>query len=242
MAKCIEGRHSGLMSSVMTPKRKESDSGAHSWRSEWGISRGKMWERENQWWHELCIWEIYFQRVLIPWSKYKCKCTIKKIRSIFKIKTIGLETYINFLICSFFDSISPLSEGQGKQVYSSLPWSQFYRQQVVVVDQRELLWKELIKAELTVGLVVLFSEDAFWQLCQAESTHKVLRVKLVPHGTDAAASDGLPTAMAEGPLPVMVMEFTEWTAIQFKEGARRKAAEAVLWIEWMQTREMHVKG
>lgn len=55
----------------------------------------------------------------------------------------------------------------------------------------------------------------------------MLRVKLVPHGTDAAASDGLPTAMAEGPLPVMVMEFTEWTAIQFKEGARRKAAEAV---------------
>lgn len=57
----------------------------------------------------------------------------------------------------------------------------------------------------------------------------------MPHGTDAAASDGLPTVMAESPSAVMVMEFTEWTAIQFKEGARRKTTEAVpthkaLWV------------
>lgn len=70
-------------------------------------------------------------------------------------------------------------------------------------------------------------EDAFRQLCQTESTHKVLRMKLMPHGTDAAASDGLPTVMAEGSSAVMVMEFAEWTAIQFKEGARRKTTEAV---------------
>lgn len=110
-----------------------------------------------------------------------------------------------------------------------------------MADQRELLWKELIEAELAVGLVVLLSEDAFWQLCQAESTHKVLRMKLVPHGTDAAASNGLPAAMAEGPSALMVMEFTEWTAIQFKEGARRKTAEAVLRMEWTQKKEMHIK-
>jgi hypothetical protein len=39
----------------------------------------------------------------------------------------------------------------------------------------------------------------------------------------------------------MVMEFTERTAIQFKEGARRKTTEAVLRVEWTQTKEMHVK-
>lgn len=101
--------------------------------------------------------------------------------------------------------------------------------------KEELLWKELIEADLTVGLVVLLSEDAFRQLSQAESAHEVFRMKLMPHGTDAAASDGLPTATTEGPSALMVMEFAERMAIQFKEGARRKTTEAVptdkaLWV------------
>lgn len=52
-------------------------------------------------------------------------------------------------------------------------------------------------------------------------------MELVAHGADAAASNGLPTAMAEGSSAAVVMELTEWTSIQFKEGASRKAAEAV---------------
>lgn len=53
-------------------------------------------------------------------------------------------------------------------------------------------------------------------------------MELVAHGTDAAASDGLPTSMAEGSSAVMVMELTEGTSIQLKKGASRKATEAVL--------------
>lgn len=56
----------------------------------------------------------------------------------------------------------------------------------------------------------------------------MLRVELVAHGTDAAASDGLSTSIAEGASAVMVMELTERTSIQFKEGASRETAEAVL--------------
>lgn len=55
-------------------------------------------------------------------------------------------------------------------------------------------------------------------------------MELVAHGADAAASNGLPTAMAEGSSAAVVMELTEWTSIQFKEGASRKAAEAVLGV------------
>lgn len=53
-------------------------------------------------------------------------------------------------------------------------------------------------------------------------------MELVAHGTDAAAGDGLPTPMAEGSSALMVMELTEGTPIQFKEGAGRKTAKAVL--------------
>lgn len=54
-------------------------------------------------------------------------------------------------------------------------------------------------------------------------------MELVAHGTDAAASDGLPTPVAECSPPLMVMELTVRTSVQFKEGAGRKTAEAVLW-------------
>lgn len=47
------------------------------------------------------------------------------------------------------------------------------------------------------------------------------------HGTDAAAGDGLPTAVAECSSALVVMELAVRTSIQFKEGARRKTAEAV---------------
>lgn len=87
--------------------------------------------------------------------------------------------------------------------------------------------EELGEARLTVGLVILLPEDALRQLCQAECAHKVLRVELVPHGADAAASDGLPTSTAEGSLALVVMQLTERTAIQFIEGTSRKTTEAV---------------
>lgn len=60
----------------------------------------------------------------------------------------------------------------------------------------------------------------------------------MPHGTDAATSDGLPTPMAEGSSALMIVELTEWTSIQFKKGASRKTAEAVLEME--KRKGMHV--
>lgn len=55
----------------------------------------------------------------------------------------------------------------------------------------------------------------------------MLRMELVSHGTDAATSDGLLTSVAEGPLALVVVQLTEGTSIQFKEGASRKSAEAI---------------
>jgi hypothetical protein len=94
---------------------------------------------------------------------------------------------------------------------------------------------------LAIGLVILLPEDALGQLCQAESIYEVLRMEPVPHGTDAAASDGLPTSVAESSSAVMIMELTEWTSIQFKEGASRKTAEAVLRVERRQKRNAYIK-
>lgn len=59
----------------------------------------------------------------------------------------------------------------------------------------------------------------------------MLGVELVTHGTDAAAGDGLPTPVAERSSAVMVMELTEGSSIQLKEGAGRETAEAVLGVE-----------
>lgn len=61
-------------------------------------------------------------------------------------------------------------------------------------------------------------------------------MELVAHGTDAAAGDGLPTAVAECSSALVVMELAVRTSIQFKEGARRKTAEAVLG-EWGKEKE-----
>lgn len=56
----------------------------------------------------------------------------------------------------------------------------------------------------------------------------MLGVELVAHGTDAAAGDGLPAPVAECSPALMVMELTIRTSVQFKEGAGRETAEAVL--------------
>lgn len=56
-------------------------------------------------------------------------------------------------------------------------------------------------------------------------------MKFISHGTDAAPSDGLLTSMAEGPLALVIVQLTEGTSIQFKEGASRKSAEAILKVE-----------
>lgn len=113
-------------------------------------------------------------------------------------------------------------------MYSVFSWFKFYSWSEGSVGWPRLQWEELFEAGFTVDLVTLFPEDSLWQLCQAESTHEVLGMELVAHGTDAAAGDGLPTPVAERPPAVVVMELTEGPSIQLEEGAGRETAEAVL--------------
>lgn len=91
----------------------------------------------------------------------------------------------------------------------------------------ELEREELSKAWLTIGLVILFSENALGKLSQAECTHKMLWVKLAPHGTDATASDGLLTPVADGSLPLMVVPLTERLPVQLKERGCGESLETV---------------
>lgn len=121
-----------------------------------------------------------------------------------------------------------------------LSWFKLYKEPEEAVDQLVLQGEELIEARLTIRLVILLPENALRQLCQAESTHKVLRMELVPHGTDTTTSDGLSTSMAERSPAVMVMELTEWTSIQFKEGTSRKTGEAVLGVERRERKGMQM--
>ena len=55
--------------------------------------------------------------------------------------------------------------------------------------------EELDEAGVAVRLVVLLLEGALVQLLQAESADKVLRVKLLEHGRDAAPRDRLLAAV-----------------------------------------------
>ena len=94
--------------------------------------------------------------------------------------------------------------------------------------QLRLHREELVEAGVAVRLVILLLEDPLGQLRQAESAHEVLGVELVAHGADAAAGDGLSAPVAEGSSALMVVELTEGTPVQFKEGAGRKTTKALL--------------
>lgn len=86
------------------------------------------------------------------------------------------------------------------------------------------LTKQLVEAAVAVGFVVLLLERALVQLLQAEGTDKVLRVEFAEHGGDAAPSDGLWAARAQGAsLRVVVrlavrqaLVIKEWTALERK--------------------------
>lgn len=80
---------------------------------------------------------------------------------------------------------------------------------------------------MAVGLVVLFFKSAFVELFQAEGTDKVLRVKLLGHRGDTAAGDGLLTARAQGAAALVVVHFTVWLTVMFKETSIYKRGEAL---------------
>lgn len=81
---------------------------------------------------------------------------------------------------------------------------------------------------MAVGLIILLLEGAFVQLLQAESTHKVLWVELLAHGSDAAAGDGLLAAGAQRATPLVVVRLAVWLAVVVKEAAVNERCEALL--------------
>lgn len=81
---------------------------------------------------------------------------------------------------------------------------------------------------MAVGFVVLFFKCAFVELFQAEGADKVLWVKLLGHGCDAAPRDGLLTAGAEGAAALVVVHFTVGLAVMLKKASVHKRGEALL--------------
>lgn len=81
---------------------------------------------------------------------------------------------------------------------------------------------------MAVGLFILLFEGALVELLEAESTHKVLWVELLPHGRDAAARDGFLTAGAQRAAALMVMSLAVWLPVVVKEAAVYEWCEALL--------------
>lgn len=71
-------------------------------------------------------------------------------------------------------------------------------------------------------------KGAFVELFQAEGTDKMLWVKLLGHGCDAAPRDGLLAAGAEGAAALVVVHFTVGLAIVLKKASIHKWGEALL--------------
>lgn len=90
------------------------------------------------------------------------------------------------------------------------------------------LTEEFDEAAVAVGLFVLLFEGALVELLEAESTHKVLWVELLPHGCDAAARDGFLTAGAQRAAALVVMSLAVRLPVVVKEAAVYEWCEALL--------------
>lgn len=90
------------------------------------------------------------------------------------------------------------------------------------------LTEQLDEAAVAVGFIVLLFKGAFVELFQAEGTDKMLWVKLLGHGCDAAPRDGLLAAGAEGAATLVVVHFTVGLAVMLKKASIHKRGEALL--------------
>lgn len=99
----------------------------------------------------------------------------------------------------------------------------------------EILAEELDEAALAVGFVVLLFECALVQLFQAEGADEMLGVKLLAHGSDAAAGNGFLTAGAERAAVLVVMSLTVRLPFMLEETTVHKWSETLpadktLWV------------
>ena len=81
---------------------------------------------------------------------------------------------------------------------------------------------------MAVWLLILLLKGALVELLEAEGTHKVFRVKLLVHGSNAAACDGFVAASTQRPSLGMVVCLTEWHAVMVVETATSKRCVALL--------------
>lgn len=100
--------------------------------------------------------------------------------------------------------------------------------------------KELVKASVAIGFVVLLLERALVQLLQAKGAHKVLRVELAEHGGDASASDGLRAAGAQWSSLGVVMCLAVRESFVVKEGAALERQPTIL--KWEKEGDSSVSG
>lgn len=71
-------------------------------------------------------------------------------------------------------------------------------------------------------------EGALIELLEAEGTDKMLRMKLLAHGCDAAARDGFLTARTQRPAAGVIMNLTVRLTVVLEETAVDKGCEALL--------------
>lgn len=107
------------------------------------------------------------------------------------------------------------------------------------LHRRAMVWcpsaKELLKAGMAVGLVILLLEGALVQLAQAEGADKVFWVVFSEHGRDAAARYGLVAARTQRAPLGMIVCLAERLALVVVEAATIEwlpaiAADKTLWV------------
>lgn len=81
---------------------------------------------------------------------------------------------------------------------------------------------------MAVWFVFLLLETAFAQWLQAEVAHKVVGVKLGPHGGDAAAQNGLLAGLAHAATGLVVVRLAQRLPLVFEEAAVHEGAVAFL--------------
>ena len=81
---------------------------------------------------------------------------------------------------------------------------------------------------MTVWLIILFLEGTLVKLLEAECAHKMLRVKFTMHSSDASASDGLLTAVAQSAAAGMVVHLTVGFTLMLKETSTGESLMAFL--------------
>lgn len=84
------------------------------------------------------------------------------------------------------------------------------------------------EAGVAIRFVLLLLEAAFAQRLQAEVAHKVVGMKLGPHGGDAAAQNGLLAGLAHAAAGLVVVRLAQRLPLVFEEAAVHEGTIAFL--------------